>query len=66
MNSTVEDAKDSRYKNVKVQFSSTNAQHMHTNLSKSPHVKRRSSSQAVFPAAPLNKSRSFPNILGLQ
>jgi len=41
INSTVEDATDNRYKTVKAEFNPNNVQHMHTNLSKSPHVKRK-------------------------
>jgi hypothetical protein len=37
----VEDAKDNQYKNVKAEFNPNNVQHTHTNLSKSPNVKRK-------------------------
>jgi len=41
LNSKMEDAKDHWYKNVKAQFNPNNVQQMHSNLSKSPHVKRK-------------------------
>jgi len=49
INSTVEDARDNRHKNVKAEFNPSNVQHMHTNLSQSPHVKRKLFITSILP-----------------